>query len=337
MRTVGFGAGFAHLGGVAGASRWNPAPSAAPRAGGFGGIATHDVCRYIARHGAGRRGSALLVTPLSSHLARRHGARLTLAVGTVITLAAYALRGFLSPSAGMVISWTTLASIGIAIGYGTLPLLIIADIEPHETAAANGLNALLRAVGTAVASAFVAAIGTTLATGTGASTQPSWEAIATVFAVGSVLSVVTFVFALATQGRTTPASRKTALHRPPPLRGHRRPTHLHRHHHRNRHRLREPVRDRWRLHALTPAAGWRAGVERRGGSRARGVDVADRRVEVLVVEPVDLPQPFGRGCPRRGGEFATAAGPATRTEPAVGCSPYRGQPLTVMFELPLLW
>ncbi|MFH8925537.1 MFS transporter [Streptomyces pristinaespiralis] len=178
------------------------------------GIRRHRHPRRLPVHRPARRGSALLVAPLSSHLARRHGARLTLAVGTVITLAAYALRGFLSPSAGMVISWTTLASIGIAIGYATLPLLIIANIEPHETAAANGLNALLRAVGTAVASAFVAAIGTTLATGTGASTQPSWEAIATVFAVGSVLSVVTLIFALAIQGRTKPASGKTALHRP---------------------------------------------------------------------------------------------------------------------------
>lgn len=71
----------------------------------------------------------------------------------------------------------------------------------------------------------------------------------------------------------------------------------------------------------------------RCGHRGQGVcssrwDVADRCVEVLVVEPVH---------PSRGGEFATAAGPATRTEPAAGCSSDRGQPLTVMFELPLLW
>ncbi len=49
-------------------------------------------------------------------------------------------------------------------------------------------------------------------------------------------------------------------------------------------------------------------------------DVADRCVEV-----------------GHGGEFATAAESATRTESAAGCPPDRGQPLTVMFELPLLW
>lgn len=167
----------------------------------------HGFGQSAARAGMAMLPSAvaiLLVAPLSSRLARRHGARFALAVGAVVALAAYALRGFLSPNAGMVTSWTTLASIGIAIGYATLPMLIIANVEPHETAAANGLNALLRVVGTAVASAFVSAVGTTLATGPGASTRPSWEAIAGIFAVGSVLSVVTLVFALAVQGRRKP-------------------------------------------------------------------------------------------------------------------------------------
>ncbi|CAL9609890.1 hypothetical protein SUDANB176_05608 [Streptomyces sp. enrichment culture] len=51
-------------------------------------------------------------------------------------------------------------------------------------------------------------------------------------------------------------------------------------------------------------------------------------MEALVVEPVG---------PSRGGGFATVAEPITRTEPAAGGSPDRDQPLTVMFELPLLW
>jgi hypothetical protein len=34
---------------------------------------------------------------------------------------------------------------------------------------------------------------------------------------------------------------------------------------------------------------------------------------------------------------AAAAGPVTRTGPAAGRTPDGGQPLTVMFELPLLW
>ncbi len=90
-------------------------------------------------------------------------------------------------------------------------------------------------------------------------------------------------------------------------------------------------------YALNPAAGWGLVLSVGVGLVLVGWDVADRCVEVLVVEPVDPSPAFDRGCPHRGGEFATAAGPATRTGPAAGCSPDRGQPLTVMFELPLLW
>lgn len=68
--------------------------------------------------------------------------------------------------------------------------------RPHETAAANELNALVRALGTAIASAFVSAIGTTLAGEAGGSAQPSWAAIAGIFLTDSVLSSVTLAFAL---------------------------------------------------------------------------------------------------------------------------------------------
>lgn len=68
-----------------------------------------------------------------------------------------------------------------------------------------------------------------------------------------------------------------------------------------------------------------------------GWGAADRRVELPVDEPVAAPPASGAGVPHRGGEFATAAGPATRTGPAADCAPDGDQPLTVMVELPLLW
>lgn len=140
----------------------------------------------------------LAIAPIADRVARRSGPRAVLLLGAVITLATYALRPLATPNAAMVVVWATVASVGIALGYAALPMLIFAHVEPHETGQTNGLNALVRAVGTAVASAFVAAVGAALAvpTATGV-TETSWPGMVAVFAAGSVVSVVTTLFALA--------------------------------------------------------------------------------------------------------------------------------------------
>lgn len=137
----------------------------------------------------------LAIAPIASAVSRRYGPRMVLILGTVITLLTYALRGVATPNAAMVIVWATVASVGIALGYAALPMLIFTHVEPHETAEANGLNALLRAVGTAVASAFVGAIGAAFAVTAGGRVEPSWQAITGIFLAGAIVSVITLVIA----------------------------------------------------------------------------------------------------------------------------------------------
>jgi MFS family permease len=47
---------------------------------------------------------------------------------------------------------------GVGVAYAAMPALIMSAVPVTETAAANGLNALMRSVGTALSSAVVAAV-----------------------------------------------------------------------------------------------------------------------------------------------------------------------------------
>lgn len=150
--------------------------------------------------GAAMLPSALVmfvVPAMTSALERRVGAAWALGIGAIIALAAYALRPFLSFDAFMVIGWTTVASAGIAICYAALPLLLVLNVPRHETAAANGLNALLRAVGTAISSAFVAGVGSQWAATVGDQMEPTLTALWIIFAGGAAACIATIAFAAA--------------------------------------------------------------------------------------------------------------------------------------------
>ena len=71
---------------------------------------------------------------------------------------AYVGRVFFSGTVAAVIAGATVVSIGTAIAYAAMPTLIMGSVPITETASANGLNSLLRAIGTSTSSAAVAAV-----------------------------------------------------------------------------------------------------------------------------------------------------------------------------------
>ena len=48
--------------------------------------------------------------------------------------------------------------VGVGLGYAAMPALIMQAVPTHETGAANGLNALMRSLGTSIAAAVTGAI-----------------------------------------------------------------------------------------------------------------------------------------------------------------------------------
>ncbi|GAA4809810.1 MFS transporter [Tomitella cavernea] len=106
-----------------------------------------------------------LFSPFSAYITNRRGPRTTLFVGAAVMAAAYLARTQLDHSVAFIVLGAMFVSIGTAITYSSMPMLIMESVPRTETASANGLNSLLRSIGTSTASAVVAALLTAMTVG----------------------------------------------------------------------------------------------------------------------------------------------------------------------------
>ncbi|MDT0200915.1 MFS transporter [Nocardioides sp. AE5] len=100
----------------------------------------------------------VLASPLAGMMLNRWGGRTSLLVGSGVLAAAYLARIPLSGSVVQVVVSSCIVSVGLSIVFTALPSLILGSVPANQTAAANSLNALVRTVGSAVASTSVAVV-----------------------------------------------------------------------------------------------------------------------------------------------------------------------------------
>ncbi|CAM3784567.1 MFS transporter [Tsukamurella ocularis] len=119
---------------------------------------------------------------VSSWITDRHGARLSLAIGAVVIACGYLV--LLAALAGpwridwlWILAASALVGAGLGIAYSAMPALIMSVVPVSQTGEANGVNALMRSVGTSMATAVVGMVltGATVVTATpaGAVRTPS--------------------------------------------------------------------------------------------------------------------------------------------------------------------
>ncbi|ACV81615.1 MFS transporter [Nakamurella multipartita] len=137
----------------------------------------------------------VIFAPVSGGMINRFGGRITLLTGGLVMALAYIARVFLSGNLTAVVIGSTLVSIGTAIAYAAMPTLIMASVPITETASANGLNTLLRAIGTSTSSATVAAILGTVTITVGTLTAPSAQAFQDVFWIAATAALLGCVVA----------------------------------------------------------------------------------------------------------------------------------------------
>ncbi|SEL84679.1 MFS transporter [Streptacidiphilus jiangxiensis] len=94
--------------------------------------------------------------PVSARFSRARGPRATLAVGSAVIALGYVLRIADSRALSAVLLGSAVVSVGTALVYSALPLLVMAAVPAADTAAANGMNVLMRTIGQALCSAVVA-------------------------------------------------------------------------------------------------------------------------------------------------------------------------------------
>lgn len=159
-----------------------------------------------------------LFSPASAVITRRWGARITLIVGALALAFGYISRVFLTAEVWQVILGSSIVGIGTAIAYAAMPTLIMRSVPITETASANGLNTLLRAVGTSTASAVVAVtLSSVVATHAGV-TLPSLDAFKRIFWFAALAALVAAAVALAIPRRTvTPPVPGAAVPEPSQL------------------------------------------------------------------------------------------------------------------------
>ncbi|MDY6998434.1 MAG: MFS transporter [Actinomycetota bacterium] len=100
----------------------------------------------------------LTMSPVAGRLQRRWGPKPLLVAGASVLAVGYTTAVSVDLTRWHILAINVLIGIGIGLGYAAMPALIMRSVPASETGAANGLNTLMRALGTATAAAVIAAV-----------------------------------------------------------------------------------------------------------------------------------------------------------------------------------
>ncbi len=92
-----------------------------------------------------------VMSPVAARLTAARGPRTSLILGASAVVVAFAVAVVLHGAVWHVILVSTIVGIGVGISYAAMPTLIMNAVPPTETAAANGLNSVMRALGSTIA------------------------------------------------------------------------------------------------------------------------------------------------------------------------------------------
>ncbi|MGW4214347.1 MFS transporter [Lentzea sp. NPDC004789] len=95
----------------------------------------------------------MAMAPVSARVTTARGPRATLMLGALVVAFGYGAGVFLMSAVWQLVVVSATIGAGIGLAYGAMPALIMGAVPTSETAAANSLNTLMRAIGTSISSA----------------------------------------------------------------------------------------------------------------------------------------------------------------------------------------
>ncbi|MFB6988402.1 MFS transporter [Streptomyces sp. NPDC056304] len=137
----------------------------------------------------------MFVAPLYARLSARRGPKVSLMLGMLIIAIGYGAGLGLMSAAWQTVVIAVVLGAGIGLAYSSLPALIMGAVDPSETGAANGLNTLMRSIGTSVSSAVIGMVLANTSVRTGGVSLPSMEGFRISFLIATGAVVVGLVLA----------------------------------------------------------------------------------------------------------------------------------------------
>lgn len=142
-------------------------------------------------------GLTMMVTaPVYARLSAKYGPKVTLILGMVIIGIGYGAGLGLMSAAWQSLVIAVVLGAGIGLAYSSLPALIVGSVPASETGAANGLNTLMRSIGTSVSSAVIGMVLANTANHVGGTAIPTMHGFRVSFMIATGAVAVGLVLAL---------------------------------------------------------------------------------------------------------------------------------------------
>ncbi|MGW0333089.1 MFS transporter [Streptomyces sp. NPDC003011] len=152
-------------------------------------------------------GLTMMVTaPVYARLSAKYGPKVTLILGLLIIAIGYGAGLGLMSAAWQSLVIAVVLGAGIGLAYSSLPALIVGAVPASETGAANGLNTLMRSIGTSVSSAVVGMVLANTANTVNGVAIPTMHGFRVSFLIATAAVLLGLVLALFLP-RTRPAAR----------------------------------------------------------------------------------------------------------------------------------
>ncbi|MFI9241513.1 MFS transporter [Streptomyces sp. NPDC053086] len=153
----------------------------------------------------------MFTAPVYARLSARYGPKVTLIIGLLIIAVGYGGGLGLMDAAWQTVVTSVILGAGIGLAYSSLPALIVGAVPASETGAANGLNTLMRSIGTSVSSAVIGMVLANTANDVGGVAIPTMHGFRVSFLIATAAVAVGLLLALFLPKAGRPAQQHTQL------------------------------------------------------------------------------------------------------------------------------
>lgn len=136
----------------------------------------------------------MLLSPVSARLSAKKGPKLTLGLGSAVISIGYLCAVVMMDSVWQIVLSAVIVAGGVGLAYAAMPALIMGAVPITETGAANGLNSLMRSIGTSTSAAVMSVVLAHMTMQVGAQVLPSRAGFHTAFFIAMAGAVVAIVF-----------------------------------------------------------------------------------------------------------------------------------------------